>query len=289
MKKLTLIFILSGLSFFGQAQTTLYLDNTGKKVKTFEECQYYITTTHDSVHFDKVYLRLYSKPKQLMKEQFFSSFIMKKKDGTQREWYVNGKIKEEENYNDGKREGKHQAWFGNGRLYIDESYKNDNLDGIAKEWYFTGQLKKDANYTDGVLTGQLLTYWINGKIKRDDTYKKGELISGQCADSIGNNIAHFDYILMPQFPENAVGAYLAKNIRYPVAAQQIGAQGRVIVQFVVNIDGTIIGAHVIQGVNPDLDAEAVRVVSKMPQWIPAKIDGEPIKVEYTLPVNFKLQ
>jgi TonB family protein len=289
MKNLALILILSGLSFLTHAQTIVYLDNTGKKVKTFEECQYYITTVHDSVHFAKVCLRLYSKPKQLMKEQFFSSFIMKKKDGTQREWYVNGKIKEEENYNDGKREGVHQTWFGNGRLHLDENYKNDNLDGNAKEWYPSGLLKKDANYKDGVLIGQLLTYWENGKVKRDDTYKMGELISGQCTDSIGNKVAHFDYIVMPQFPENAVDAYLSKNIRYPVAAQQIGAQGRVIVQFVVNVDGTIIGAHVSQGVNPDLDAEAVRVVSKMPQWIPAKIDGEPIKVQYTLPVNFKLQ
>ena len=83
--------------------------------------------------------------------------------------------------------------------------------------------------------------------------------------------------------------YLQMNIRYPKEAQERGLQGRVIVQFVVNKDGSICDEHVVKSVDPQLDAEAFRAIRSMPNWIPGKQRGEPVRVRFTLPVTFRLQ
>ena len=96
---------------------------------------------------------------------------------------------------------------------------------------------------------------------------------------------------MPEFPGGMGEAmkFLAKNIKYPVAAQQAKIEGRVIVQFVVERDGSISDIHALRGVNPDLDAEAIRVVSLMPKWKPGKQRGKAVAVKYTMPIMFRLQ
>ena len=96
---------------------------------------------------------------------------------------------------------------------------------------------------------------------------------------------------MPQFPGGMGEAmkFLAKNIKYPVSAQQAKIEGRVIVQFVVERDGSISDIHTVRSVSPELDAEAVRVVSLMPKWIPGKQRGKAVAVKYTMPIMFRLQ
>ncbi|MBQ7471406.1 MAG: energy transducer TonB [Prevotella sp.] len=91
----------------------------------------------------------------------------------------------------------------------------------------------------------------------------------------------------PQFPGN-LNQYLRDHINYPTIAQENGIQGKVIVQFVVERDGSITQVNVIRGVDPSLDKEAVRVVKSMPKWTPGKQNGQAVRVKFTLPVNFKL-
>ena len=83
--------------------------------------------------------------------------------------------------------------------------------------------------------------------------------------------------------------WLGKNIKYPTISQENGVQGRVIVQFVVNRDGTIVDAKVVRGVDPYLDKEALRVVNMMPKWTPGKQRGKAVRCQFTLPVQFRLQ
>ncbi len=94
---------------------------------------------------------------------------------------------------------------------------------------------------------------------------------------------------MPQFANGDIEAYLSSHIKYPVVAQENGIQGRVICQFVVNQDGSIVDVVVVRGVDPSLDKEAVRVIQGMPKWTPGKQGGKPVRVKFTLPINFKLQ
>ena len=94
----------------------------------------------------------------------------------------------------------------------------------------------------------------------------------------------------PEFPGGMEGLmkHLSKEIKYPKEAQEKGTQGRVIVQFVVRKDGSITDAKIMKPVDPLLDAEALRVVSEMPNWIPGKQRGEAVNVRFTLPVMFRL-
>ena len=96
---------------------------------------------------------------------------------------------------------------------------------------------------------------------------------------------------MPSFPggNGALMSYLASNIKYPVVAQENGVQGRVIVSFVVERDGSISDVRVARSVDPSLDREAQRVVKSMPRWKPGKQNGSAVRVKYTVPVVFRLQ
>lgn len=94
-----------------------------------------------------------------------------------------------------------------------------------------------------------------------------------------------------EFPggQAALMKWLSNNIRYPESAQQNDIQGRVIVKFVVEKDGSIGQATIAKGVDKDLDREAIRVVKKMPKWQPGKNNGVAVRSYFTLPVTFKLQ
>ena len=96
---------------------------------------------------------------------------------------------------------------------------------------------------------------------------------------------------MPQFPGGMQEAlnFLGTHVRYPVAAQEAKIEGRVIVGFVVGKDGSVSDIKVVRGINPELDAEAIRVVSMMPKWIPGKQRGKAVAVKYTMPIMFRLQ
>jgi protein TonB len=96
---------------------------------------------------------------------------------------------------------------------------------------------------------------------------------------------------MPSFPggDGELMKFLGNNVKYPVIAQENGIQGRVICQFVVNRDGSIVDVEVVRSVDPSLDKEAIRVIKSMPAWSPGKQRGKSVRVKYTLPVNFRLQ
>ena len=96
---------------------------------------------------------------------------------------------------------------------------------------------------------------------------------------------------MPTFPggDAALMKYLAENIKYPVSAQKAKEQGRVVVQFIVEKDGAVTSVKTVRSVAPALDAEAVRVIKAMPKWTPGRQGGQPVRVNYHVPVSFRLQ
>ena len=95
---------------------------------------------------------------------------------------------------------------------------------------------------------------------------------------------------MPEFPGGTEGLleYLRSNLNYPAGCRENNIQGRVLISFVVEKDGSISNTEVVQPVDEELDAEALRVVSKMPNWKPGTQRGEAVRVKYTVPINFRL-
>ena len=96
---------------------------------------------------------------------------------------------------------------------------------------------------------------------------------------------------MPSFPggEAKLMEYVGKNVKYPQIARETGIQGRVFVNFVVEPDGSVSNVTVLRGIGGGCDEEAMRVVKNMPKWKPGKQRGKPVRVQYMLPVNFRLQ
>lgn len=96
---------------------------------------------------------------------------------------------------------------------------------------------------------------------------------------------------MPQFSggEEKLNEYLSTHVQYPKEAMEKGIQGRVIVAFVVNRDGSISDPKVARRIDPALDKEALRVINSMPRWTPGKQNGKNVRVNYTLPIYFRLQ
>ena len=96
---------------------------------------------------------------------------------------------------------------------------------------------------------------------------------------------------MPSFPggDSQLFKFLNDNVKYPVIAQENGVQGRVICQFVVNRDGSIVDVEVVRSVDASLDKEAIRVIKSMPKWSPGQQRGKPVRVKFTVPVMFRLQ
>lgn len=96
---------------------------------------------------------------------------------------------------------------------------------------------------------------------------------------------------MPEYPGgvDALRRFLAQNVKYPVEAQKKGTQGKVYVNFVVEKDGSVGLVKIARGVSPELDAEGMRVVKLLSGWLPGKHNGKPVRVSYTLPINFALQ
>lgn len=96
---------------------------------------------------------------------------------------------------------------------------------------------------------------------------------------------------MPEYPggQAALMQYLNQNIKYPAKALKKGKQGRVVVQFIVEKSGAPSHFKILRGVDPDLDAEALRVVKNMKKFKPGKNNGKPVRVRYALPIMFRLQ
>lgn len=96
---------------------------------------------------------------------------------------------------------------------------------------------------------------------------------------------------MPEYPggQAALFEYLSKNVKYPADAEKKKIEGRVLVTFVVNTDGSITDIEVVRKTFPSLDAEAVRVISGMPKWKPGEQKGKKVRVKYSVPLSFRLK
>lgn len=150
--------------------------------------------------------------------------------------------------------------------------------------YQDGNKKKGISFTDERLPKENKTNWTIVYNEKWNEVMQSD--PGTPDNPIFEVVEH-----MPEFTGGGMPAlmeYLSKNIKYPEAAMKKGIQGRGIVQFVVEKDGSITNVKILRGVDPELDKEAVRVVSAMPKWKPGTQRGEAVRVRFTVPVMFQL-
>ena len=187
--------------------------------------------------------------------------------------------------------GKSLSWFKTGLVKSEGNFIQGKQENMELKYYDNGQLKSRINYVGNQYDKVIETFWKNGKIKRKDFYNSGKFENGNCYDSLGNEIKHYDFETMPQYKggDKQLISDIAYNLNYPTRSRDAGIQGRVLVRFVVNITGTISSVSILEGVSPELDEEAIRVVKTLKKFKPGIQDGDPVPVFYMVPINFNLR
>ena len=169
-----------------------------------------------------------------------------------------------------------------GKVISAEEFKNLNQDDID---HVTVLKDKSATEIWGSRGENGVIEITTKKASVEEKIKEGK-VTEEDYDQLTFNVVE----KMPEFEggmENMM-RYLQTNIKYPEEAKKKGTQGRVVVQFVVEKDGSIVESKVVKSVSPELDAEALRVVKAMPKWIPGEQRGKKVRVLFTLPVSFKI-
>ena len=176
----------------------------------------------------------------------------------------------------------------NGQLIYEfpySSYEEKIAHGTYRTWYDAGQLRSEKKYLNGESHGSFITYWENGQKKREDQYENNKLKEGTTWDQLGNEVPYYEFEIRPEFPggQKALVKYLQKNAKKPKNA----AGGRVVVGFIVDVDGAITDISIKETTSMGLNFPAYEVVAQMPRWSPGRQDGKPVKVSYALPLNFR--
>lgn len=189
------------------------------------------------------------------------------------------------------RHGTHYEWYPGGQLKLEVNYRNDSLTGPHTRWYENGQVHVSRHYHRYQLVDTLKSYYELGALRRVEVYGKGKMQTGKVYDEAGKLIKYVPMEVQPEFPggEPQMLNWLSKNMRYPAEAQRAGAQGLVIVSFLVDTSGQISNTEIMRGFHPSGDAEAIRLVKLMPQFKPGTIEGKPTEMTYILPLRFAIR
>ncbi len=187
-------------------------------------------------------------------------------EGPYTQYYQNGKIDEEGTYTKNKRTGDWKHY-----------YQDD-----GKLWYTTKRIAETKDI-------ELKSYYKTGKLKREEIQRDGsDEVTGTCYSEKGSKIDFTRFRVMPRASYD-IPAYLSENIRYPTEARRKDIEGRVLVKFTVYENGEVHDVVIRKHVSPDIDDEAMRVVSQMPDWTPGLVDDKPAKIWFTLPIQFRLE
>lgn len=176
--------------------------------------------------------------------------------------------------------------------------QNIVLNGKSLTWNRNGIFISKLNYKNNLLNGNQTFYDNNGVISYTSKYENGKLINSSqsykqqneiFSDKLYDNLS--ELTTKPEFPggENEFKNFINSNIKYPVFAQEKRVEGQVVVQFIINQNGTLSDIKVVKRIDNDLDREAVRIVKILPNFIPGAINGVPVRVRFTIPINFRLR
>ncbi len=243
------------------------------------------------------------------------NYLMSQKQGIWTSYYPNGKKKSETPYASGKVTGTYRRWHANGKLLIEMECVNGQTTKEPKIWNEAGKPlnRSDKEYTallESSLPGEVYDdpNRYTNRIRNSNEPPPMQEMIGEVTQQGSGDFEFVDAVPepprvqqdevltfaeeMPQFPGGSAAQqeYLRKTTIYPFNARDEGRQGVVYVNFIVRKDGTISDVKIAKGVkdSPDLDKEAIRVISSMPNWIPGKMNGKPVNVRMTLPIRFKL-
>lgn len=199
---------------------------------------------------------------------------------------LTGDVVAEENINNNGEESELIWYDEHYKKAVVINYRNGMKNGKCYYYYPHSDIPRFEYYCkNDSADGEFIVRYLSGKIKRREVYKSGVFISGKCYDESGNEI-DFTPIRVRAGYRDDIMTYLGDNIQYPENAKRLGIEGKVIVRFVVNKNGRISDVEVVKNLSKECDDEAIRVISQMPPWEPARIDDEALETYETLPIVF---
>ncbi|PRX46358.1 energy transducer TonB [Salegentibacter salegens] len=184
------------------------------------------------------------------------------------------------------------TYFIDGTKKAEHTYdlrgKTKVYDGLHKQFYKSGELFYQLPFKNGKKHGTLIAYWENGDLRRKDVFKRDKLKKGQVWNEKGEEIEYFEYHIPASYPggEKRLYSFLQENINIPQEHDK-DMEVKVVLMFTINPDGDLSEIKIVDGAPHRYNAEAVRVLTKMPKWNPTKRFGEPIATRYALPIIFR--
>lgn len=232
--------------------------------------------------------------------------------GVRADYWTNGKLRRKGGFKNGSPNGKFREYSKEGKLIRLAKIKDGS--GIGMRYYENGQLQEIGRLEKMEQVGEWKYYNEDGTLKRTENHDEDtqtERMAIEPAEikeltvaqdfteeappepAVEEQVEIIDFVNQTaEFPggQQKLMEYISRRVRYPIAALERGVEGKVFVEFQILVNGEVSGAKVIRGVDEDLDKEALRVVSSMPNWIPAiNSNGNSVKSKMTLPIVFHLE
>jgi TonB family protein len=211
------------------------------------------------------------------------------KSGEWTTYFPNGNVKSVQTFKEGEMNGRFELYDSSGYKISEGDFVDGNKNGQWKYYYASSKkVWIKANFKNDMADGKLLSYYKDGQLKRDEFYSNGEKLSGDCFNEKGEKTDYYPFIVKA-YNKGDIGTYISKNLVYPEKAKEAKIEGKVMIGFNINADGTLSDISVLKGIGGGCDEEAKRLVAEMPGWVPMQLDGKYFQTYYTLPVVFWLQ
>jgi TonB family protein len=208
--------------------------------------------------------------------------------------FMNGKVQMTGTYSDDScnvRQGQFTWFDSTGTTIRQTAYTDGKENGWETYNYSNKKINITGSYKNGERDGEWIGYYRTGQVAGDVIYENGKQVSGTFYNEDGSkNKKVKEFIRESEYPGGDDGwlRFLTRTLRYPDNCWKHNIQGTVIVQFIVNEEGNPVDVTVVKSVNPELDAEAVRVISASKNWVPAVYGGRFVKSYKKQPIVFKL-
>lgn len=270
----TVLAIAAALLFIGStlsAQKTVYLDKYANWVTDKEKAVEYAVITEEG--------------KKQVKVEFYTL------DGSLKG--VGNYSKYTENPRERVRNGLSTYLYANGKDSLVSNFEENRLMGQRTVYYPDGTPKQIATYKEGRRDGKFVGYYPDGKLRREETYEAGKCTGGRLLAVDGSELPFEAYEIPPSFPggQEELLSVLKRFTKYPKEASARKIEGRVIIQFVIDKDGSMVNPQVVKSAHPLLDQAAINTIEAialMYKWTPGKQDGKLKRVKFTIPVVFRL-
>ncbi len=267
------------------------------EIEIFSWYHYVTTKTVDEKYVLRIF---YPEKKQLTSKVSFQSKNLKIKEGLSQRWFDSGNFKSEGNFHNNKENGHWKFYYYKDNIVNSEGkFDSGKETGLWKFYDYKGKIKEEIIFQNGIKEGEFTQYDSLGTIVNQGIYKSDTIYQqSKQVENLAVGEQNMPYMSSchsitnekerKECSDNTMLQYIYKNIKYPQTARNFQIEGRALIRFVINKDGSITIIETLSGICESIEKECIRIIKEMPDWKAGKQDGKPVKVFFNLPVKFNL-